>query len=78
MNDSVGQQRSMLIILIAACEAAQTAFEAADNELDVELRADLARMIDRSKSELERLSGRLADRPAGEAPADPPGISPKG
>lgn len=60
MTEGLAQQRSMLIILIAACEAAQTAFEAAANELDADLRADLGRMIERSKAELDRLSVRSA------------------
>lgn len=49
------QQRSMLVILLAACTTAQTAFEAADNEIDAELRADLGRMIERSQAELAKL-----------------------
>jgi hypothetical protein len=49
-------QRSMLVILIAACSSARTAFEAADNVVDAELREDLNRMIDRSQAELEKLS----------------------
>lgn len=32
----------MLVILIAACTSARTAFEAADNMVDAQLRADLA------------------------------------
>ena len=50
------QQRSMLVILIAACTSARTAFEAADNEVDAELRADLNRMIERSEAELAKLN----------------------
>ncbi|MGZ4371009.1 MAG: hypothetical protein ACXVRK_02750 [Gaiellaceae bacterium] len=50
------QQRSMLVILIAACTSARTAFEAADNTVDAELCADLDRMIERSESELEKLN----------------------
>ena len=50
------QQRSMLVILIAACTTARTAFEAADNVVDSELRADLARMIERSEAELAKVS----------------------
>lgn len=75
MSETLGQQRSMLIILIAACEAAQTAFEAAGNELDQQLRDDLTRMIARSKDELERLSARMT---AETRPADPPSTSTKG
>jgi hypothetical protein len=46
----------MLVILIAACTSARTAFEAADNVVDADLRADLNRMIERSEAELEKLS----------------------
>jgi hypothetical protein len=53
------QQRSMLIILIAACTSARTAFEAADNVIDAGLLADLSTMIERSKSELARLSQQI-------------------
>jgi hypothetical protein len=55
------QQRSMLVILLAACNAAQTAFEAADNEIDAELRADLGRMIERSQAELMKLDRAIGD-----------------
>jgi hypothetical protein len=54
------QQRSMLIILIAACTSARTAFEAADNVIDAGLRADLSRMIERSEAELAQLTRRIA------------------
>jgi hypothetical protein len=50
------QQRSMLVILIAACKAARTAFEAADNAIDAQLCADLSAMIERSEAELTKLS----------------------
>ena len=49
----------MLVILIAACKSAQTAFEAADNLVDSELCTDLARVIERSEGELEKLSRRI-------------------
>jgi hypothetical protein len=49
------QQRSMLVILLAACTAAQTAFEAADNAIDTELRDDLDKMIARTEAELVNL-----------------------
>jgi hypothetical protein len=60
MTDPV-QQRSMLVILIAACKTAQTAFEAADNPVDVELLADLSKMIERSEAELAKLSRTIDD-----------------
>jgi hypothetical protein len=54
------QQRSMLIILIAACTSAKTAFEAMDNVLDADLLADLSKMITRSEDELKKLSEAIA------------------
>lgn len=59
MTDLV-QQRSMLMILIAACSTARTAFEAADNVIDKQLLDDLVAMIDRSEQELERLNQQIA------------------
>jgi hypothetical protein len=55
------KQRSMLVILISACTTARTAFEAADNAIDAELRADLSKMIERSEAELEKLSRKIAE-----------------
>jgi len=49
----------MLVILIAACTNARTAFEAADNVVDAKLCADLNRMIERSEAELEKLSAAI-------------------
>jgi hypothetical protein len=49
------QKRSMLTILLAACETTLDAFHAADNELDRELVADLERVIERTRGELEAL-----------------------
>jgi len=54
------QQRSMLLILIAACSTARTAFEAADNAVDKELLHDLVTMIDRSEQELEKINNQIA------------------
>jgi hypothetical protein len=61
-------QRGMLVILIAACSAARTAFEAAENAIDAELCADLKRMIERSEAELKRLNRAIGEsrREAGE------------
>jgi hypothetical protein len=53
------KQRSMLVILIAACETARTAFEAAGNEVDLQLLADLSKMIERSEAELAKLTSEL-------------------
>jgi len=54
------QQRSMLVILIAACSTARTAFEAADNAIDKQLLADLVTMIERSEQELEKIGEQIA------------------
>jgi hypothetical protein len=53
-----GQSReaAMLTILLATCETALQAFEAADNPIDVELMADLERMVERTRAELEALA----------------------
>ena len=56
------RQRSMLVILIAACDTAKTAFQAADNPVDVALLADLSRMIERSEAELEKLTAQIDHR----------------
>jgi hypothetical protein len=53
------KQRSMLLILISACTTARTAFEAADNAIDGDLRADLAKMIERSDAELKKLTRKI-------------------
>lgn len=53
--DDLVQQRSMLVILVAACRTAQTAFAAAHNPVDAELRANLTTMIERSEAELAKL-----------------------
>ena len=55
------KQRSMLVILLAACKSAQTAFEAADNAIDAELRNDLSRMIERSEAELTKLNRKVLE-----------------
>jgi hypothetical protein len=54
------KQRSMLVILIAACTTARTAFEAADNAVDSQLVADLSKMIERSEAELEKLAKKIS------------------
>jgi hypothetical protein len=53
------KQRSMLVILIAACSTARTAFETADNAVDRQLVADLSTMIERSEAKLEQLAERI-------------------
>jgi hypothetical protein len=48
----------MLRILLAACDTALDVFRAANNPLDEQLVADLARMTERTRAELERLESR--------------------
>jgi hypothetical protein len=55
----------MLVILISACSTARTAFEAADNMVDAQLRTDLNRMIERSEDELEKLNLAISQTAAG-------------
>jgi hypothetical protein len=50
----------MLIILLAACERALEAFQAADNPVDAEFVFDLERIIARTKQELEGFASRIA------------------
>ena len=46
------REQSMLKILLAACETPRDALTAAYNPVDVELLADLERMIGRTRREL--------------------------
>jgi hypothetical protein len=50
---SDNQKRTTLTILLAACETTLRAFQAADSELDRELVADLERVIERTRRQLE-------------------------
>ena len=50
----------MLKILYGACAAALDAFRAADNPIDHELVADLEKMVERTRLELERLAAEAA------------------
>jgi hypothetical protein len=58
MDESLRQHISMLTILHAACKTALDAFYAADNPVDNELIADLEKMVERTRVELERLVAR--------------------
>ncbi|MBW3593086.1 MAG: hypothetical protein KY396_05285 [Actinobacteria bacterium] len=49
------QEIALLRIVVATGEKALEAFEATDNPIDRELVADLRRVIERSRSELEAL-----------------------
>jgi hypothetical protein len=51
---------AMLRILYGACTASLDAFRAADNPVDEELVVDLEEMVERTKTEIERLSAHLA------------------
>jgi hypothetical protein len=52
------QEMALLRILIATGEKALEAFEATDNPVDRELVADLRRVIERSRGELDALTAR--------------------
>ncbi len=61
-DQSAMQEIAMLKILYAACTTALDTLSAADNPVDRNLVADLARMVERTRAELERLTGvTLAD-----------------
>ena len=49
----------MLKILYGASAAALDAFRAADNPVDTQLVADLEKMVERTRLEIERLAGEL-------------------
>ena len=51
----------MLRILSSASATALDAFRAADNPVDEELLADLERMVERTRGEIERLAARLTN-----------------
>jgi hypothetical protein len=50
----------MLRILNGTCAAALDAFHAADNPVDEQLVDDLEQMVQRTRGEIERLSGQAA------------------
>jgi len=53
MDETVRQQLSMLTILHAACATALEAFYAADKLIDRQLVADLEKMVERTRVEIE-------------------------
>jgi hypothetical protein len=55
------QHLSMLHILYGASATALDAFRAADNPVDEELVADLERMVERTRREIDRLAAHLAN-----------------
>ena len=55
------QEVALLRILVATGEKALEAFEATENPVDSELVADLRRVIDRSRAELDILVARLRE-----------------
>jgi hypothetical protein len=69
MDADFRQQVSMLRTLHAACSTALDAFHAADNPVDVQLVADLEKMVERTRLELERLVNPGAETPSGETVA---------
>ena len=65
MDADLRQQVSMLRILHAACSTALDAFHAADNPIDLQLVADLEKMVERTRIELERLVSPSAETASG-------------
>lgn len=61
MDDLVGltKARSMLMILLAACQQTLLALEAVANVLDTDLMSDLAAMIKRTEDELAALTAKI-------------------
>jgi hypothetical protein len=57
------QHLAMLRILYGSCSAALDAFRAADNPVDDQLVADLEAMVERTRTEIERLAADLAKSP---------------
>jgi hypothetical protein len=51
----------MLRILLGVCETALDAFRAADNPLDGQFVADLERITERTRGELETLAAQVAN-----------------
>lgn len=66
MDPDTQKHLSMLRIVYAASATALDAFRAADNPIDTELVADLERMVERTRGEIERLAASLgASTPPG-------------
>lgn len=57
------QARSMLILLLAACQQTRIALEAAANALDTDLTSDLGAMIARTEGELDALNDKIQALP---------------
>jgi hypothetical protein len=59
--ESLTRQRALLAILYATLERSLEAFEAADNAVDKDFVADLRRIIERTKAEIDALTERIAN-----------------
>jgi hypothetical protein len=57
-DQTIKQQRAVLMILIATCERALEALQVAENPVDETFVKDLERVISRSKDELRALTDR--------------------
>ncbi|HVM17920.1 MAG TPA: hypothetical protein VM290_10090 [Gaiellaceae bacterium] len=55
-DQTIKQQRAVLLILLATCQRALEAFEAAENIQDEEFIEDLERIIARTRRELDALA----------------------
>ena len=58
-DGSLTKQRALLLILLATCDRALEAFHAADNVIDREFVADLERIGDRTRGEIEALTAAI-------------------
>lgn len=54
-EQTIKQQRAVLVVLLATCERALEALQVAENALDESFVEDLERIIARSRRELEAL-----------------------
>ena len=60
---TLGQARSMLVLLLATCKQTEVALAAAANALDTDLSGDLHKMIERSERELVALTAKIEALP---------------
>ena len=58
-EQTIKQQRALLVILLATCDRALEAFTVADNPLDESFVIDLERIAARTRKEIEALNKQL-------------------
>jgi hypothetical protein len=57
-EQTIKQQRALLVILLATCDRALEAFTVADNPLDESFVTDLERIAARTRKEIEALANK--------------------